>query len=52
MNRAEKICRRHTGPKERKHLKHKVVKARRRAEKTDPENAPTRIRHFFYGWSD
>lgn len=52
MATAERICKRHTGPAERRHLKRKLRRARRRAERRDPEAAPTRIRELTRGWSD
>ena len=41
---AEKVCKRHTGPAQRRYAKRKLRRARRRLEKRDPENAPTRHR--------
>lgn len=50
MKRAEKICPGEK-PGARRHLKRQVKRARRRSEKADPENAPTRIKDHTRGWS-
>jgi len=43
---------RYTGPGYRRFCKKQAAKARRSAEKRDPENAPTKLRHVIRGWSD
>jgi hypothetical protein len=48
---AEKICKRYTGPRERRWLKRQTARARRRSEKPDPEDGATRLRELTHGWS-
>lgn len=52
MSKVEKNCKQYTSPNERRHIKRKTRRIRRRAEKRDPENAPTKLKHMTLGWSD
>jgi hypothetical protein len=52
VKRAEKICKRNTSRGHRAAQKRRLKRARRAAEKTDPENAGTRIRDFTRGWTE
>ena len=53
FGRAEKAsgCR-HASRGEKAEAKKRAARARRRAEKLDPENAPTRLRELTRGWAD
>ena len=52
MTTVEKLCKLYTGANHRRYMKRKTRRLRRRAEKRDPENAPTRLREMTRGWSD
>lgn len=52
MKKAERICKLHDGPAERRYQKRKLRRARRRDERRDPEMAGTRIRDYTRGWTD
>lgn len=46
------LCRCNKSEMSRRYQKKHLRRARRRAEKQDPENAGTKNRHFTWGWSD
>lgn len=51
MKKPEKLCP-GAPPGVRRHCKRSLRRARRRAERLDPENAGTRTRDYVRGWSD
>lgn len=51
MKKAEQLDRHEKAGAYRKELKRQVKRARRRAEKKDPENAPRQVRELTQGYS-
>lgn len=52
MRKARQICRRVRATKTKKHLKRMVKRARRRAERLDPQDAPSKLKELIQYWMD